>query len=59
MYDLADLLGTNDKHYPTIAYARVSSGDQKEDLERQHAVLEAFCNKNVGGQKSLGTSAVA
>jgi predicted site-specific integrase-resolvase len=46
MYDLADLLGTNDKHYPTIAYARVSSGDQKEDLERQHAVLEAFCNKN-------------
>ena len=32
--------------YPTIAYARVSSSDQKEDLERQHAVLEAFCNKN-------------
>lgn len=31
---------------PTIAYARVSSSDQKEDLERQHAVLEAFCNKN-------------
>ena len=32
--------------YPTIAYARVSSSDEKEDLERQHAVLEAFCNKN-------------
>ena len=46
MYDLAELLGTNDKTYPTIAYARVSSNDQKEDLERQHAVLEAFCNKN-------------
>ena len=46
MYDLAELLGVNDKTYPTIAYARVSSNDQKEDLERQHAVLEAFCHKN-------------
>ena len=46
MYDLAELLGVNDWSYPTIAYARVSSSDQKEDLERQHAVLEAFCNKN-------------
>lgn len=46
MYDLAELLGANDQTYPTIAYARVSSNDQKEDLERQHAVLEAFCNKN-------------
>ena len=46
MYNLAELLGINDKSYPTIAYARVSSNDQKEDLERQHAVLEAFCNKN-------------
>ncbi|RKU17400.1 IS607 family transposase [Candidatus Poribacteria bacterium] len=46
MYDLAELLGVNDLSAPTIAYARVSSSDQKEDLERQHAVLEAFCNKN-------------
>ena len=46
MYDLAELLGVNDLSSPTIAYARVSSSDQKEDLERQHAVLEAFCNKN-------------
>ena len=46
MYDLAELLGVNGLSYPTIAYARVSSSDQKEDLERQHAVLEAFCNKN-------------
>ena len=30
----------------SAAYARVSSSDQKEDLERQYAVLEAFCNKN-------------
>ena len=46
MYDLAELLGVNDLTSPTIGYARVSSSDQKEDLERQHAVLEAFCNKN-------------
>lgn len=27
----------------TIAYARVSSHDQKADLERQALVLEAYC----------------
>ncbi len=46
LYSLQELLGAKDHTYPTIAYARVSSSDQKEDLERQHAVLEAFCNKN-------------
>ena len=46
LYSLQELLGVNDLSYPTIAYARVSSSDQKEDLERQHAVLEAFCNNN-------------
>ena len=46
LYSLQALLGVNDSSYPTIAYARVSSSDQKEDLERQQAVLEAFCNKN-------------
>jgi len=30
----------------TIAYARVSSHDQKEDLERQKQVLELYCSKN-------------
>lgn len=30
----------------TIAYARVSSHDQKEDLARQVAVLEAYCAKH-------------
>ena len=30
----------------TVAYARVSSYDQKEDLERQKQVLELFCSKN-------------
>jgi len=30
----------------TIAYARVSSHDQKDELERQKQVLELFCSKN-------------
>ena len=30
----------------TIAYARVSSHDQRADLERQKQVLELFCSKN-------------
>ena len=30
----------------TIAYARVSSHDQKDDLESQKQVLELFCSKN-------------
>ena len=29
----------------TLAYARVSSHDQKEDLERQKDLLENFCKK--------------
>ena len=27
----------------TLAYARVSSADQKKDLERQKTVLEMYC----------------
>lgn len=38
-YDFAD-------NRKTIAYARVSSHDQKPDLERQKQVLELFCSKN-------------
>lgn len=30
----------------TVGYARVSSHDQKADLERQKQVLEAFCAAN-------------
>ena len=37
------LLNDNRK---TIAYARVSSHDQKSDLERQKQVLELFCSQN-------------
>ena len=45
LYSLQELLGAKDLSYPTIAYARVSSSDQKKDLERQQAVLETFCHK--------------
>jgi predicted site-specific integrase-resolvase len=42
-YDLAKILGLGNEDAPTIGYARVSSHDQKSDLERQAELLEAFC----------------
>jgi putative resolvase len=49
-YDLAALHGTVPRpplaQRPTLAYARVSSHDQKEDLVRQVALLESFCAAN-------------
>ena len=39
------LHGMSDKDRKTIAYARVSSHDQKEDLHRQIQVLEMYCAK--------------
>ena len=42
-YAVADLLGLANESAPTIGYARVSSHDQKADLDRQHAALEAYC----------------
>lgn len=42
-YAVADLLAIKDEGAPTIAYARVSSHDQKNDLDRQHEVQEAYC----------------
>jgi predicted site-specific integrase-resolvase len=46
-YDLARLrpeqFHDTDAHRRTVAYARVSSHDQKDDLERQKQVLELFC----------------
>jgi predicted site-specific integrase-resolvase len=42
-YAVADLLGLANESSPTVCYARVSSHDQKEDLERQHAGLKAYC----------------
>jgi putative resolvase len=49
-YDLTKLYGLvprpPDASRPTLAYARVSSHDQKEDLVRQVALLESFCAAN-------------
>ena len=46
-YDLAQLLSVTSRKTredrKTIAYARVSSHDQKEDLARQACVLESYC----------------
>ena len=42
-YSTADILGYRDNEAPTVCYARVSSHDQKADLERQQAALEAYC----------------
>lgn len=46
-YDVSKLLYDSRKSAPeirkTVAYARVSSHDQKEDLERQKKVLEMYC----------------
>ena len=46
-YDLAklqpELFRLERSARKTIAYARVSSHDQKEDLERQKQVLEMYC----------------
>ncbi|WP_221914017.1 IS607 family transposase [Thiorhodospira sibirica] len=42
-YDTAHLLGLGDVDAPTICYARVSSHDQKADLDRQQEMLETYC----------------
>lgn len=48
-YDLTKLqpewFYIGDDHRKTVAYARVSSHDQKDDLERQQQVLELYCVK--------------
>ena len=42
-YDVAELLGLNNESAPTLCYCRVSSHDQKSDLDRQQDMLEAYC----------------
>ena len=42
-YDSAKLLGLGDADTPTVCYARVSTSEQKSDLERQHSMLETYC----------------
>lgn len=43
-YRVSDLLGLDNGDVPTIAYARVSSHDQKDDLRRQAELLGAYCS---------------
>lgn len=42
-YIISELLNTTKDKLLTVAYARVSSHDQKDDLLRQEQVLEAYC----------------
>ena len=42
-YAVSDLLGAKSSDAPTICYARVSSQDQKDDLDRQQVALQAYC----------------
>ncbi len=42
-YSVAELTGAAALDATTVCYARVSSHDRKEDLERQQAALEAYC----------------
>ena len=44
-YETVDLLGGKNDSSLTVAYARVSTHAQKEDLKRQVQILEAFCAK--------------
>ena len=44
-YQVQDLIGGKKEKMLTVAYARVSSQDQKDDLKRQELVLEAYCSK--------------
>lgn len=49
-YDLSKILGVRSRSQVfqknTVAYARVSSHDQKSDLERRVNLLESFCAAN-------------
>ena len=44
-FNVSELLGNKSDASLTVAYARVSSHDQKPDLDRQSMVLEAYCAK--------------
>lgn len=45
-YDLAELMPLSSDNKKTVTYCRVSSQDQKADLERQALVLAAFCESH-------------
>ena len=43
-YDVSELMGFSNEAAPTLCYCRVSSHDQKPDLDRQQELLEAYCS---------------
>ena len=43
-YDVTELMGVGNESAPTLCYCRVSSHDQKADLDRQQELLEAYCS---------------
>lgn len=45
-FEVGGLLGNKTDASLTVAYARVSSHEQKDDLDRQVRVLEAYCAKH-------------
>lgn len=45
-YTISQLLGVKENLSYTVGYCRVSSHDQKKDLERQKEVVELFCAQN-------------
>ena len=42
-YSVSELMNVGEIDAPTVCYARVSSHDQKEDLQRQQEMLETYC----------------
>jgi len=44
-FTVTDLIGNKQDNSLTVAYARVSNHEQKNDLERQKIVLETYCAK--------------
>jgi putative resolvase len=45
-YNISQLLGIKENLSYTVGYCRVSSHDQKKDLEHQKEVVELFCAQN-------------
>ena len=43
-YDVSELMGCSNEAAPALCYCRVSSHDQKPDLDRQQELLEAYCS---------------
>ena len=42
-YELSKLINAENDQCPTVCYCRVSSHDQKQDLDRQKELLETYC----------------